>query len=121
MRFVPQVNYGKVSNGNRKKLQFAVSRGCGPEFVFVPCESSVAVYAVHTGELVSTLRGHYNNVDCCELHPDYQVSRVEPSRSLFVFPSPGPCLLSPSAVALLLCAFAYLFNRRACCCRCKGY
>ncbi|XP_040050837.1 DNA excision repair protein ERCC-8 isoform X2 [Gasterosteus aculeatus] len=66
------VNYGKVSNGNRKKLQFAVSRGCGPEFVFVPCESSVAVYAVHTGELVSTLRGHYNNVDCCELHPDYQ-------------------------------------------------
>ncbi|KAM8887310.1 DNA excision repair protein ERCC-8 isoform 1-T1 [Spinachia spinachia] len=66
------VNYGKVSNGNRKKLQFTVSHGCAPEFVFVPCESSVAVYAVHTGELVSTLRGHYNNVDCCELHPDYQ-------------------------------------------------
>ncbi|XP_054466725.1 DNA excision repair protein ERCC-8 isoform X2 [Anoplopoma fimbria] len=66
------LNYGKVSNDSRKKLQFTVSRGCSPEFVFVPCESSVAVYAIHTGELVTTLRGHYNNVDCCEFHPDYQ-------------------------------------------------
>ena len=50
-----------------------MSRGCSPEFVFVPCGSSVAVYALHTGELVTMLRGHYNNVDCCEFHPDYQV------------------------------------------------
>uniref|UniRef100_A0A3Q3G6A8 DNA excision repair protein ERCC-8 n=1 Tax=Kryptolebias marmoratus TaxID=37003 RepID=A0A3Q3G6A8_KRYMA len=67
------VNYGKVCNESRKKLQFSVSRGCSPEFVFVPCGSSVAVYALHTGELVTMLRGHYNNVDCCEFHPDYQV------------------------------------------------
>ncbi|XP_013858153.1 DNA excision repair protein ERCC-8 isoform X2 [Austrofundulus limnaeus] len=66
------VNYGKVCNESRKKLQFTVSRGCSPEFVFVPCGSSVAVYALHTGELVTMLRGHYNNVDCCEFHPDYQ-------------------------------------------------
>uniref|UniRef100_A0A672JD54 DNA excision repair protein ERCC-8 n=1 Tax=Salarias fasciatus TaxID=181472 RepID=A0A672JD54_SALFA len=66
------VNYGKVCNESRKRLQFTVSRGCSPEFVFVPCGSSVAVYALHTGELITMLRGHYNNVDCCEFHPDYQ-------------------------------------------------
>ncbi|XP_070760967.1 DNA excision repair protein ERCC-8 isoform X2 [Enoplosus armatus] len=66
------VNYGKVCNESRKRLQFTVSRGCSPEFVFVPCGSSVAVYTLHTGELVTMLRGHYNNVDCCEFHPDYQ-------------------------------------------------
>lgn len=71
---IPQVNYGKVCNESRKRLQFTVSRGCSPEFVFVPCGSSVAVYTLHTGELVTMLRGHYNNVDCCEFHPDYQVS-----------------------------------------------
>lgn len=68
-----QVNYGKVVNESRKGLKFAVSRGCSPEFVFVPCGSSVAVYGLHSGELISMLRGHYNNVDCCEFHPDYQV------------------------------------------------
>uniref|UniRef100_A0A8C5DZH6 DNA excision repair protein ERCC-8 n=1 Tax=Gouania willdenowi TaxID=441366 RepID=A0A8C5DZH6_GOUWI len=66
------VNYGKVCNDSRKRLQFTVSRGCSPEFVFVPCGSSVAVYALHTGEMITLLRGHYNNVDCCEFHPDYQ-------------------------------------------------
>lgn len=75
--FLPQVNYGKVCNESRKRLQFTVSRGCSPEFVFVPCGSSVAVYALHTGELVTMLRGHYNNVDCCEFHPDYQVRHTE--------------------------------------------
>ncbi|XP_056145369.1 DNA excision repair protein ERCC-8 [Lampris incognitus] len=66
------VNYGMVSNESRKGLKFTVSCGCSPEFVFVPCGSSVAVYILHTGELVTMLRGHYNNVDCCEFHPDYQ-------------------------------------------------
>ncbi|KAG9334746.1 hypothetical protein JZ751_006583 [Albula glossodonta] len=66
------VNYGRLVNESRKGLKFTVSRGCSPEFVFVPCGSSVAVYGVHTGELVTMLRGHYNNVDCCEFHPDSQ-------------------------------------------------
>ncbi|KAM4616059.1 DNA excision repair protein ERCC-8 isoform 1-T1 [Polymixia lowei] len=66
------VNYGKVCNESRKGLKFTVSRSCSPEFVFVPCGSSVAVYALHTGTLVTMLRGHYNNVDCCQFHPDYQ-------------------------------------------------
>ncbi|XP_036435327.1 DNA excision repair protein ERCC-8 isoform X2 [Colossoma macropomum] len=66
------VNYGKVVNESRKGVKFTVSRGCSPEFVFVPCGSSVAMYGLHTGELVTMLRGHYNNVDCCEFHTDYQ-------------------------------------------------
>lgn len=66
------VNYGKVVNESRKGLKFTVSRGCSPEFVFVPCGSSVAVYGLHSGELITMLRGHYNNVDCCEFHPDFQ-------------------------------------------------
>ncbi|CAL8251135.1 unnamed protein product [Boreogadus saida] len=66
------VNYGKVSNESRKGLKFTVSTGCSLDCVFVPCGSSVAVYGLHSGELVATLRGHYNNVDCCDFHPDYQ-------------------------------------------------
>uniref|UniRef100_A0A3B1ITE5 DNA excision repair protein ERCC-8 n=1 Tax=Astyanax mexicanus TaxID=7994 RepID=A0A3B1ITE5_ASTMX len=66
------VNYGKVVNESRKGVKLTVSQGCSPEFVFVPCGSSVMVYALHTGEMITTLRGHYNNVDCCEFHPDYQ-------------------------------------------------
>lgn len=66
------MNYGKVVNESRKGLKFTVSRGCSPEFVFVPCGSAVAVYGLHSGELITMLRGHYNNVDCCEFHPDYQ-------------------------------------------------
>uniref|UniRef100_A0A8C2FNA6 Excision repair cross-complementation group 8 n=1 Tax=Cyprinus carpio TaxID=7962 RepID=A0A8C2FNA6_CYPCA len=63
------VNYG---NESRKGLKFTISRGCSPEFVFVPCGSSVAVYGLHSGDLITMLRGHYNNEDCCEFHPDYQ-------------------------------------------------
>lgn len=97
--FVPQVNYGKVCNESRKRLQFTVSRGCSPEFVFVPCGSSVAVYALHSGELVTMLRGHYNNVDCCEFHPDYQVRCTK---------VPGGTHLYLSAV-LLLFAFPFIY------------
>lgn len=70
------MNYGKVVNESRKGLKFTVSRGCSPEFVFVPCGSSVAVYGLHSGELITMLRGHYNNVDCCEFHSDYQVMLI---------------------------------------------
>lgn len=100
--FVPQVNYGKVCNESRKRLQFTVSRGCSPEFVFVPCGSSVAVYALHTGELVTTLRGHYNNVDCCEFHPDYQVRCTSEG-----LPCTWPINCLPAV--LLLCVSVHLF------------
>ncbi|XP_028661276.1 DNA excision repair protein ERCC-8 isoform X1 [Erpetoichthys calabaricus] len=66
------VNYGKVYNESRKGLKFTVSKGCSPEFVFVPSGSEIAVYALFTGKLITMLRGHYSYVDCCEFHPDFQ-------------------------------------------------
>ncbi|XP_061756685.1 DNA excision repair protein ERCC-8 [Nerophis ophidion] len=85
------VNYGKVSNQSRKRRQLTVSQGCSPEFAFVPCGTSVAVYALHTGELVTTLRGHYNQVDCCEFHPHYQelYSAGKDGNILAWVPAPG--------------------------------
>uniref|UniRef100_A0AAV2MMU6 DNA excision repair protein ERCC-8 n=1 Tax=Knipowitschia caucasica TaxID=637954 RepID=A0AAV2MMU6_KNICA len=66
------VNYGKVFNDSRKRVQLCVSRGCSPELVFVPCGSAVGVYGLHSGQMLTALRGHYNNVDCCDYHPDHQ-------------------------------------------------
>ncbi|XP_015704253.1 DNA excision repair protein ERCC-8 isoform X3 [Coturnix japonica] len=66
------VNYGKVSNESRKGLKFSVSCGCSPEFAFVPCKSTIAVYTIFSGELITMLRGHYNTVDCCVFQPNFQ-------------------------------------------------
>ncbi|NWI90935.1 ERCC8 protein, partial [Pitta sordida] len=66
------VNYGKVCNESRKGLKFAISCGCNPEFVFVPYGSTIAVYTVFTGELITILRGHYSTVNCCVYQPHFQ-------------------------------------------------
>lgn len=66
------VNYGKVSNTSRKCVKFTVSAGCNPDFAFVPVDSTIAVYTIYTGEKISVLKGHYNDVDCCVFHPQYQ-------------------------------------------------
>ena len=70
------MNYGKVSNESRKGLKFSVSCGCSPEFAFVPYKSTIAVYTIFSGELITMLRGHYNTVDCCVFQPNFQVSKV---------------------------------------------
>ncbi|KAM9329281.1 DNA excision repair protein ERCC-8 [Gastrophryne carolinensis] len=66
------VNYGKVSNCSRKSVKFTVSVGCNPDFAFVPLDSTIAVYTIYSGEKISMLRGHYNDVDCCVFQPLYQ-------------------------------------------------
>lgn len=66
------VNYGKVCNESMKGLKFTVSSGCSPEFVFVPYSSTIAVYTLYSGELVTMLRGHYSNVDCCVFQSNFQ-------------------------------------------------
>ncbi|XP_076772337.1 DNA excision repair protein ERCC-8 isoform X4 [Arvicanthis niloticus] len=66
------VNYGKVCIDSRKGLKFAVSCGCSSEFVFVPHGSTIAVYAVHSGERLAMLKGHYKSVDCCVFQPNFQ-------------------------------------------------
>ncbi|KAM7165562.1 DNA excision repair protein ERCC-8 isoform 1-T1 [Macrochelys suwanniensis] len=66
------VNYGKVCNESRKGLKFTISTGCDPEFAFVPYGSTIAVYTIYSGELITMLRGHYNTVDCCVFQPNFQ-------------------------------------------------
>nr|XP_033793502.1 DNA excision repair protein ERCC-8-like [Geotrypetes seraphini]XP_033793508.1 DNA excision repair protein ERCC-8-like [Geotrypetes seraphini]XP_033793515.1 DNA excision repair protein ERCC-8-like [Geotrypetes seraphini]XP_033793520.1 DNA excision repair protein ERCC-8-like [Geotrypetes seraphini]XP_033793526.1 DNA excision repair protein ERCC-8-like [Geotrypetes seraphini] len=66
------VNYGKVCNESRKGLKFAVSDGCSPDFVFVPFDSTIAVYTLYAGELITMLRGHYSDVDCCVFQSNFQ-------------------------------------------------
>ncbi|KAM6468888.1 DNA excision repair protein ERCC-8 isoform 4-T5 [Liasis olivaceus] len=66
------VNYGKVSNESKKGLRFTVSHGCSSEFAFVPCSTTVAVYTIYSGDLITTLRGHYSSVDCCVFQPNFQ-------------------------------------------------
>uniref|UniRef100_A0A8C5QKW3 DNA excision repair protein ERCC-8 n=1 Tax=Leptobrachium leishanense TaxID=445787 RepID=A0A8C5QKW3_9ANUR len=66
------VNYGKVCNDSRKSVKFTVSEGCSPDFVFVPCDGTIALYTIYSGEKISVLRGHYDNVDCCVFQPQLQ-------------------------------------------------
>lgn len=66
------VNYGKVCNSSRKGLKFTVSHGCSSEFVFVPYDSTIAMYAVYSGERLAMLKGHYKSVDCCVFQPNFQ-------------------------------------------------
>ncbi|CAN2388783.1 transcription-coupled nucleotide-excision repair [Pristimantis euphronides] len=66
------VNFGTISNCNRKGVKFTVSLGCSPEFVFVPCDNTIVLYSIHSGEKISKLKGHYNYVNCCVFHPHFQ-------------------------------------------------
>ncbi|XP_030047490.1 DNA excision repair protein ERCC-8 [Microcaecilia unicolor] len=66
------VNYGKVCNESRKGLKFTISDGCSPDFVFVPFDSRIAVYTLYAGELITMLRGHYSDVDCCVFQSNFQ-------------------------------------------------
>nr|XP_008101073.1 PREDICTED: DNA excision repair protein ERCC-8 isoform X1 [Anolis carolinensis] len=66
------VNYGKVCNESRKGLKFTVSHGCSPEFAFVPYNSTIAIYTIYSGDLMTILRGHFSSVDCCVFQPYLQ-------------------------------------------------
>ncbi|XP_065518043.1 DNA excision repair protein ERCC-8 isoform X3 [Lathamus discolor] len=82
------VNYGKVCNESRKGLKFTISCDCDPEFAFVPYGSTIAVYAVFTGELITMLRGHYTAVNCCVFQPNFQFYLIPGigSKRNFIFP-----------------------------------
>ena len=67
------VNYGRVRNPCRKGIKFAVTCDTSTDVVFVPSSSDVVVYEVKSGKQVMTLRGHYNNVNCCTFHRDFQL------------------------------------------------
>ena len=66
------VNFGRVHNPCRKAIKLCQSTGTSDQVVFVPSGSSIEVYNVVTGNHVVTLRGHYNNVNCCIFHRYFQ-------------------------------------------------
>ncbi|XP_005990749.1 DNA excision repair protein ERCC-8 isoform X2 [Latimeria chalumnae] len=90
------VNYGKVGNKSRKGLKFTVSSGCSPEFAFVPYDSTIAIYSIYSGELITLLRGHYSSVDCCVFQSDFQelYSGGKDCNILTWIPAPREPLLS---------------------------
>ncbi|XP_074648575.1 DNA excision repair protein ERCC-8-like [Tubulanus polymorphus] len=64
------VNYGKLENFSLKNIQIACSFNTNPELVYVPVNSDVCVYDIFNGDLLVTLRGHYNTVNCTVFNPD---------------------------------------------------
>ncbi|CAH1243109.1 ERCC8 [Branchiostoma lanceolatum] len=66
------VNYGKICNESKKSVQFTVSCGSSPDVVFVPDDSSIAMFDVFGGTSLHRLVGHYNYVQCCVFNPDTQ-------------------------------------------------
>ena len=62
-----KVHFRKVPNKRAKTVQ--LSEGWG--VVCVPSDSSIKCLDIKTGEVVNSLSGHYNSVNCCTLHPDY--------------------------------------------------
>ena len=66
------VNYGQVSNPCRKAVQMCVSCEAQHEVAFVPTESNISMFEVHSGRAVTDLVGHYNTVNCCTFLQDYQ-------------------------------------------------
>jgi DNA excision repair protein ERCC-8 len=59
------VNYGQVPNDGARCRMVAYCGHTRPDLIFVPADNTILVFDVFSGDLVGTLRGHYNEVTCC--------------------------------------------------------
>ncbi len=59
------VSYETFANGSKRSIHIDISRDTFPEFVYVPSRETVKVYNVESGQLVTSLNGHFSNVKCC--------------------------------------------------------
>ena len=66
------MNYGLVSNDVKKAMQLDICAASSPVTLFVPSDSNIKVLDLFRGELISSLSGHYNVVNCCVSHPHSQ-------------------------------------------------
>jgi len=64
------VNFVGTKNSSKSCMQMCVS----PDgtLVYHPNNTNINVYNIFTGELVHTLKGHYDKVSCCTFHPLHQ-------------------------------------------------
>ena len=66
------INFGSIPNSSKKGIKIATSSMTSPDVCFVPSDNRICVVNLETGEHISTLRGHYNLVNCCVFHSDTQ-------------------------------------------------
>lgn len=66
------VNYGKLRNDSSKCIHFAVSENTDPEIVFLPADNNIETFNIQTGEALTTLRGHYYQVNSCVYNSNTQ-------------------------------------------------
>lgn len=66
------VNYGSINNEQLKCVKIDVSHFLRPDVVFVPHESNIDVFCIHSGSRINRLIGHYNEVNCVLHHPVLQ-------------------------------------------------
>ena len=63
------VNYGKIDNDSRKCVKFSITENCSEDVLFVPSFGDISMYDLFSGDQINTLRGHFNQVNCCYFHP----------------------------------------------------
>ena len=58
---VLDVDYGYHENGSRRYVQLASGR----DVIYAPERAHVQVYHTSSGDVISTLQGHFTTVNCC--------------------------------------------------------
>ncbi|GAU97188.1 hypothetical protein RvY_08530 [Ramazzottius varieornatus] len=69
------VNYGKVEFAFRdlhRHLQLAVTSLASPDLIFVPSRDKILVFDMVSGERLTTLTAHFQQVLTCAYHPHFQ-------------------------------------------------
>ena len=66
------VNFGHVDNPSHKSIQCSLTEGTSSDVVFVPSSTNIEVFDVHCGKKISSLTGHYSNVNCCTFQQHFQ-------------------------------------------------
>jgi DNA excision repair protein ERCC-8 len=66
------VNYSGTKNDSKCGNQLGISNN--GDVVFHPNGNFVHSYRIHTGELVASLQGHYERVNCCKFRPHTEVN-----------------------------------------------
>ncbi|KAL2652749.1 hypothetical protein R1flu_020877 [Riccia fluitans] len=83
------VNYEKTRVKGNRATQLALSPDSS--LLFVPTYTTIQVYNLWTGVLLKTLRGHFDNVNCCEFHPyEQEMYSGSNDRKILVWNPPPP-------------------------------
>ena len=65
------INYADTKNHSKNPVEMAVSNN--GQLVYHPNGNVINVYHIQSGELINTLQGHYEKINCCVFHPNAEV------------------------------------------------